>query len=324
MSRRERPTWTDRLVYEALLAGVQITRDLPLGVALALADRVGRELFGLWTRRREIAMVNLAVAFPALSRAQRARIGRASFGNLARQWVEFVRLPQMSREELEGRVAIEGLEHLVRARAEGRGVLLLTAHLGSWELLAHALGVLDRPISVLARRLDNPLLDAWVRRVRRRCGNRVLYRDGASREIVDLLRKSRETVGLLADQHVQTHEGIEARLFGRTVSNSRLLPLLALLTGAPVVPVCIARQPSGLDHVIRVRAPLAIARTGDPDEDLAATAQRCADAVEAMVREHPDQWMWGHRRWKNVPEIARRYARPAASARLPEPAARES
>ncbi|MCA9771552.1 MAG: lysophospholipid acyltransferase family protein [Myxococcales bacterium] len=307
MNQRLEPTLLDRLVHELLTLGVQITRDMPLDFALPVADRVGRELFGWLGRHREIALVNLSVAYPDWSVAKRARLGRASFGNLARHWVEFVRLPRTDPEELDARVTIEGLANLDAARAEGRGVLLLTAHLGCWELLAHVLGVRVGPLTVVARRLDNPLLDAWVRSVRERSGNRVHDRDSAGHHLVDALRRDKALIGVLADQHVGDAEGIEATLFGQTVSTSRMLPLLALLTGAPVVPVHIARQANGWSHVIRIDPALPIARSGSPDRDLPAAAQCCMDAIEAMVREAPDQWLWSHRRWKTVPAIARRY-----------------
>jgi KDO2-lipid IV(A) lauroyltransferase len=192
-------------------------------------------------------------------------------------------------------VEVEGLEHLERAATPGRGVLLLTAHLGNWELLAAAHVLTGRPLSEVVRPLDQPVLDRLVARLRRRTGVEVIPKQRGLRGILDALRRGR-MVGILLDQNASRAEGVFVPFFGTPASTSRGMALAALRSGAPVLPVFIRRGPDGR-HRVQIQPEVLRPVNRDPTAFTAALTA----AIEAEVRRVPEQWLWAHRRWRTRP-----------------------
>ena len=192
------------------------------------------------------------------------------------------------------RVEIDGLEHLKDAAVQGRGVLLLTAHLGNWELLAAAQPLTGLPLSVVLRPLDQPRLDRVVERLRRRTGAELISKRRALPDVLDALRRGR-MVGILLDQNATRAEGIFAPFFGTPASTSRGLAVIALRTEAPVVPVFIRRLERGR-HLIEV-GPV----VPPPERDVVAFTTSFNEAIEKAIRRAPEQWFWLHKRWKTRP-----------------------
>ena len=193
------------------------------------------------------------------------------------------------------RVHVEGVEHLRRAAAAGRGILVLTAHYGNWELLAAAHGLTGLPLSFVVRPLDDPILDDLAGRFRRRSGAELIVKHRAVREVMQALRRGR-MVGILLDQNATRGEGVFVPFFGVPASTSKGLALLALRTGAPVVPVFLRREPDGR-HCMDVRPPL----PAPPDEDVLTYTAAFNAAIEAAIRRAPEQWLWMHARWRTRP-----------------------
>jgi len=197
------------------------------------------------------------------------------------------------------RVEFEGVERTRSAYALGKGVLFITGHFGSWELhsLAHALEF--EPIGVLARALDNPLLNDLLERIRERTGNSVIYRRGTVRRVMRAL-EARHGVAILIDQHIMSRDAIYVEFFSRPAATTSLVAALALRTGAPIVPVFALPLPGG-------RYKLIYEHPVEPPPAEAADAiheftQRCTDVLEMYVRRNPEQWLWMHRRWRELPE----------------------
>jgi KDO2-lipid IV(A) lauroyltransferase len=285
-------------LFEYLLASLVIgfLKALPFRVSVGLGAFFGR-LFYMGDRRHQVvALDNLRSALGReKSEEELQRIAVAAFQNLGRSSAEFVRFSGMADAEIQRRVDIEGWEHYLAARAEGRGVVYVTAHFGNWELMATALAFKGFPIHVVARPLDNPYLDRMVNGWRGRGGNQVLNKRIAAAEIIRLLR-SRETVGFLMDQNTARDEAVFVDYFGRPAATHKGLAIVALRTGAPMLPVFILREKDRFRVVIE--KPLKIVRTGKLEEDIFRTTALFTQVIESYVRRYPDHWLWVHRRWK--------------------------
>ena len=289
----------------SVLAALALALLVPLGWLLAhLPARAGlwggRRLGDLaWLalpRRRAVTRENLARAFGTeRPPAELRRLARRSFEHLGMNLVEACVLVFRPPSVLVSRVDIVGLAHLEKASAEGKGVLLLSAHLGNWELLAPARALTAFELSVVVRPLDDPLLDRIVERFRRRSGVDLIAKRRALREIFDALRRGR-MVGVLLDQNSSRGEGVFAPFFGIPASTSKGLAVISLRTGAPVVPVFIRRAADGR-HRVECEAALPFPAEGDVVGYTAAFNR----AIEAAIRRAPEQWFWMHERWRTRP-----------------------
>jgi Kdo2-lipid IVA lauroyltransferase/acyltransferase len=284
------------------LAGVmgRAAGRLPPGVARRLGRGLGELAYWSLPGRRRVALDNLGRAFgPRLGGEERRALARANFRHLGETTLECCRLFFGPAGVMQDRVRLEGVENVKAALAEGHGTLYLTAHFGNWELLAacHARAGLP-PLNVVIRPLDNPFLDALVSQGRQRGELSLITKRDAVKGVRAALGRG-ECVGILLDQNAG-RQGVFVPFFGEVASTSRSLAVLALKTGAPVVPAFIHRLPDG-DHVITLEPPLALARTGQRDEDVVLNTARFTEVIEQRIRTHPEQWFWVHRRWKTRP-----------------------
>ena len=256
----------------------------PLPAAHRLARGYTRLLDLLAPRLRRAAYENLSFALPG---ADHKRIVDGVFRSIARVLVSLARFPRMEP------VRCEGAEYFEEAMRAGRGVLFATAHLGNWELSAHAHAVLTGPMHVLVRPLDNPRIDALVERQRALSGNRVIAKKDSARPILKALAAN-EAVGVLIDQNTVVEEGVFVDFFGRKACAVSGFAKIAARSGAAVIPgFCLWM---GKEYVLRFYPPVAM--SGDTARD----AQELHSRLEEIVRAYPDQWLWVHRRWKTQPE----------------------
>ncbi len=265
---------------------------------LRLADWVARAYLRLLDiavpRLRQVARINLGMAFPEKPAGERERIIDGVFGSLARSLLVFARLPDINRANVGRWIRYEGFHHFQQARQRGKGVLFATAHLGNWELSAFAHGLMTAPMHILVRRLDNPLLDALVERRRRLSGNSVIEKRDFARGILRALANN-EAVGILIDQNSSLEEGVFVDFFGVPACANTGFARIAARTGAAVIPGFALWSESERRYRLRFYPPVEM--TGDE----AADTQRLQKTVEEVVREHPEQWLWIHRRWKTRP-----------------------
>ena len=292
----------DRLEH-ALFTGAAgwLARRGPEAASRAGA-RLARLYVSLAPSRRRILKANLSSAFPDLSPAQIGALARRSVENFGSVLLEFLDSPRFSREEIEDRVSVAGREHLDAARARGKGVFLLSAHFGSWELGAVRAGLLGEPIASVMRPLDNALLEAELASRRTRFGNRLIPKKEAAREILRALRE-RRTVAIMIDQNVLPGEGVFVPFFGRLAATSPSLALLQLKTDAAIVPVF--AWPLGRGRYrMEFQAPVLASEFegGQTREERVrlATARYMA-ITEAAVRRAPEAWLWIHNRWRTRP-----------------------
>ncbi|MBI4587257.1 MAG: lysophospholipid acyltransferase family protein [Candidatus Rokubacteria bacterium] len=273
---------------------------LPGPLGLWVGRRLGDLAYWILPGRRAVARQNLERALGA-ERSGRAlgRLCRESFRHLGMMLVEACTLFFRSPSILLSRVDVEGVDHLKAAAAHGRGILLLTAHFGNWELLAASHVHTGYPLSVVVRPLDFALLDRLVTRFRERSGVEVIPKRRALRGMREALRRG-SMVGILLDQNASRREGVFVPFFGKPASTSKSLALLALWSGAPVVPVFIQREAAGR-HRVMIEPPVPAPATGDREQDVLTFTAAFARVVESRIRQQPAQWLWIHRRWKTRP-----------------------
>ena len=287
-----------RLEYAAVLAIRRLARTLPRRGSLAAGAALGALFHRLHGSRRELAVANLRAAFPERTEADCRAILRAAFAQLGRHVIDFLCFDAMDLDQMTPLIEIEGAEHVRRAMARGRGVMYFAGHFGSWELqiMVHALRF--QPIVMVARTLDNPLLERLIERIRTRVGTRVLPRQGALRELLRELRRG-GSVGMMIDQHIQDRSAVAVDFFGRPASTTSAIASLALHTGASIIPVFALPLPGGRYKLV-YEAPIAPPPPGDLDAVRTCT-QRCTAQLERYVRRHPHLWLWMHRRWRTTP-----------------------
>ncbi|MGC9291922.1 MAG: lysophospholipid acyltransferase family protein [Acidobacteriaceae bacterium] len=270
-----------------------------------LARRVGAVLGALAyrfvPRLRRVGHRNLQLAFPEKSPWERGRILRDMYRSLGWQLAEFCQMPHTTSDQANRIVRYEGLENYIAARDRGKGVLVLTGHLGAWELSSFYHSLFGHPMSMVIRRLDNPHVDALVNRIRCLHGNRVLHKDDFARGLIAAMRAG-GTVGILMDTNMTPPQGVFVDFFGHAACTGSGMARIALRTGAAVVPGFLLWAPAEKKYVLHFLPALELARTGDDDADAQANTQIFTKTLEDIIRRSPEQWLWVHRRWKTRPE----------------------
>jgi len=272
---------------------------IPLKVSSFLSGIIGPIIYRLDRKHRNIALDNLGLAFgDRLGRGRKEEIAAKVFTNLVMTFFEFMRIPWLKRKDLGGYVEFDGIEKIEKALERKKGLILITGHFGNWELLAASLGLSGFSIDIIARDLDNPSFEEFVRWTRTRPGNRVVSKNRSMRRLLKSLSQNR-IAGILIDQNVALSEGVFADFFGTPACTNRGPALLASASSSPVIPIFIVRQ--GKAHRVLVGDEIGLVNTGDRELDAAENTSRFTKAVEEVVRAHPEQWFWVHRRWKTRP-----------------------
>lgn len=296
MSRK--PTLHHRLEYAVYRVAEGLLGALSWHAALRLGRGLGWMLHALDARHRRVVRENLRQSNLHLDEAEVRDVAEACFEHFGAMFAITPHLLRMKPEELRHRVRFEGLEHWDAARSAGKGFVGLTGHYGNWEAMALALSAGGRPLSVVGRELDNPLLEPRLKELRGRFGNRVVPKAGAARDTLKLLRKG-ECVGFLLDQDALT-SGLFVRFMGRWASTFQMPALLALKYDLPVLPIFSRPEPDG-SVLVRVEPPLQLPRTEDADRDLWMATQLMTWAIERQIHQDPRYWFWMHRRFKTRP-----------------------
>jgi len=253
-------------------------------------------------RHRRIAMVNLRIAFPEISDKERSRIARKSFQHTAMNLLEISRLSTLTTANISSLADYDpqfGLANYRAAKAKGKGILYLTGHFSSWELLPSAHALHGHPLSFITRPLDNVPLERYLLRIRESKGNRVINKKNSARQILREL-KSGGSAGILMDQNTSLQEGVFVDFFGIPAATTTSVALFALRTEAPVVAGYLTPLRSGR-YAIKFLPPIEVIRTGDMARDLEVNTRLFNEVLEEIVREQPESWLWGHMRWKHQP-----------------------
>lgn len=288
-----------RIEYQGLSALLAWLHSVPVERAARRMAAVVGTGYWLSPRLRRIGLDNLRLAFPERDEEWRRQTLREVFRNLGRMaaevaWFDDLR-PGNVRERVHFRSDAE--EHAWREyAAAGRPGILVSGHFGNWELLAQAAGLIGTPIHIVHRPLRNPLLDDLLNRVRSRAGTDVIYKHAAAREILRLLQAG-ETVAIPIDQHATGGQGVPVPFFGRPAKTTLGPARFAARQKIPLLLAVLVRRGSSLQHDVRL-SPLIDPPSGRDEAALVETMGRVNLAFEEVVRAHPEQWLWVHRRWR--------------------------
>jgi Kdo2-lipid IVA lauroyltransferase/acyltransferase len=288
------------LEYAGAWAILKLLGVLPRPLARRAAAGIAWILYLLRPPLRLAAAVNLKLAFPEWSEAQRRRIIRGMVRNLGWMAAEFAHFPELSRENIERLVVLDGFENFETARQRGKGVIFLTGHMSAWELAPFAQALHGNPLSFLARAVENSRVDALVNRYRCLSGNQPIEKNNAARAMLRVLHDG-GTVGILADQNTSLDEGIFVDFFGIPAATTTGLARIAQRTGAAVVPGFLLWDDSIRKYRLRFEPAVAVQQTDDEEADIRENTARFNRVIEEHVRAHPEQWLWVHKRWKNRP-----------------------
>jgi KDO2-lipid IV(A) lauroyltransferase len=294
------PTLRHRLEFAAVWLIIRTLRVFPRRAARALGALIGSIAYHALGRLRRTGLRNLGLAFPEMPASERELILRLEYRNLGWLLAEFCQMSTYTLPFASTFIRYEGLEHYLAARARGKGVLVLTGHLGAWELSSFYHSLAGYPMGMVIRRLDNPIVDALVNRIRCRHGNRVLHKDDFARGLIAAMR-SGDTVGILMDTNMTPPQGVFVPFFGIPACTASGLARVALKTGAAVLPGFLLWEDSEQQYVLRFYPELALASTGDPEADTLDNTARLTAVLEDAIRQYPSQWLWMHRRWKTRP-----------------------
>ena len=288
------------LEFAVLRLFVGVLASLPRAAARACGAAIGAFAYNTLSRLRQTGQRNLEQAFPEASAAHRATILKQVYRNLGHQLAEFCRMSSYTPEFARTLIRYEGLENYLAAHDSGNGVLVLTGHLGAWELSSFHHSLMGYPMGMVIRRLDNPLVDEFVNRIRCLHGNRVLHKDDFARGLIASMRAG-ETVGILMDTNMTPPQGVFVPFFGRQTATASGLARVALKTGAAVVPGFLLWSESEQRYILHFGPRVDLVDTGDSESDAIANTANFTAIIESCIRQYPDQWLWMHRRWKTRP-----------------------
>lgn len=287
--------------YAAFRSAMVALRALPLARAQGIAASAARRIFDLGGKRVDYVLANLRIAYPDLPDAERREIGRESYVQFAWNLIDVARGADWGPADLIERVEIVGLEHLSAALAHGRGVIGLTLHQGSFEVAIRVAPAVGLPVTVIGRPLTNRLLRRDMHAQRTSTGAELILHRNVAPQMLRALHKGR-IVAALNDQYTRRSRGVLVPFFGVRVSTSPGPAVIALRSGAPVVPAaCLRIGPDR--HRMVIRPALAVPETGDRRQDAEILTAHGNAALEAFIRERPEQWMWSHRRFRHSPDL---------------------
>jgi KDO2-lipid IV(A) lauroyltransferase len=290
-----------RFLVETLLIqliGV-VFRILPRPAGLYLGKMIGRSGYYMASGRRRLALDNLRLALGGeLSEGEMRETALGSFEYLGMNVAEFFKLPSLNRENIGQHTSLEGEENLVEALEMGKGILVLSSHLGNWDMLSAGLALRGYPAGLITKISGSEALNRIWMKYRRELGVELFMGRGTMKETIRHLRKG-GMVGFALDQNARRKEGVFVDFFGHKACTITSLALLARRTGVPVLPISSYRD--GRIHRIVIDEPMPHVNISDTDADILERTRIYTQWTEKVIRLHPDQWTWLHNRWKTRP-----------------------
>lgn len=294
--------WTQRAVFWLLVGLMHLLSLLPDFVLYPLGLMGGWVAHLLDHRHVRIGMCNLEIAFPERSAAERRRILRESYFNIGRSCAEYVRLGGFFYRRIKTKVSYDRFAYWaeIQRRYPGKGALVLTAHFGNfeWFMATHAMH--GYQVALVHHTQRFVAGDALMSFIRERAGVRIIRKHAAARAVLKALRAD-EVIGIPFDQNAKRSEATFVPFFNEIAATATGLARLVAISGAPVVPAFIVRQPDHRTHVIEIQDEIPIQRSTDPAADIEENTRRFVKAVEHIVRRYPEQFLWMHRRYKTRP-----------------------
>jgi Kdo2-lipid IVA lauroyltransferase/acyltransferase len=271
---------------------------LPLGAALAIGCGLGWIYGSVIRYHRKDAIDALTRSFPDKTPSEIRGIVRRMYAGLGMNFVETCRLGKVTSDFLRANIEIEGEEHAREALARNQGAIILTGHVGNWDLLCTVVPRLGYPLTVISKDIKNKGLNEYWMNIRQRFGVKFVPAHNSYRACLTALKKN-ELIGFILDQNMIKTEGVFVDFFGKPACTTPGMAYMSAQSGAPVVPVFMIRRENGR-HLVKVLPPLDPPPNREP-ETIREFTQRYTKIIEDVIRQYPDQWIWIHRRWKTVP-----------------------
>jgi len=273
---------------------------LPWRINYWLANRLGELSYILLAKRRKLTIDNLTLAFKDhYNKKEIKRMAVNTFRNFAKSIIEFISLPKINKTNVDNFITIKGLENLDEAKKKGKGVVMLSGHLGNWELMGKALTLKGYSLNVMVRRQKNLLVERLIENQRRESKFKTLSHTIAPKEFLKLL-KNNEIVCMIADQD-GGENGVFIDFFGRLASTVPSPVVFTMRSGASLIPLFDIRQKNN-HHVVIIEAPYQLIRTSNIKKDIIDNTQALSKKLESYIRQYPDQWFWLHNRWATTPK----------------------
>jgi len=286
-------------IYYSAKVLFYIIKLIPRQISIVISDFLGRKAFRLLKKHRDITLSNLNGVFGDDPK-KNVRIAEDVFRNIAKNGADWVRFLSYKKKDISRLVTeVDGIENLDQAIKEGKGVILLASHFGNWELLSIYLYSHGYTGAIIVKRLYFHKYDKLINRLRKRFGANIIYRDESPKKILKVL-KNGGMLGILADQDMDSVEGIFVDFFGKPAYTPVAPVKLGMVTEANLVPAFMIRKPDNTYKLV-IEKPMALVSEGDKERSIRKYTQAWTSILEKYVREYPDQWVWMHSRWKNQP-----------------------
>ena len=281
-----------------LLYGILVLMSwIPLGLGRFLGKQLGLVASRVPVTRSALVLDSIRRSLgDTLGEEGARRLTRKVYFHFGQMVFEVPHILRLNRDNLRDYAAFDQEENFLQAMAKGKGVFVLTAHFGNWELMSAAMSLRYGPGAVVVRPIDFAPLDRLVSMLRSRFGTEAILKQRAMRRLMGVIRE-KKAVGILLDQNVDWYEGAFVRFLGQWACTNKGLALMALKTGTPVIPAFSVRQPDGRYRVI-FDPEVRLIRTGDKARDVEDNTALFTRAIERFVLKYPDHWFWFHRRWK--------------------------
>jgi Kdo2-lipid IVA lauroyltransferase/acyltransferase len=286
------------LISLAVRTASMFFRALPRWVQLKIGDLLGLLVFDIVRLRRRMMLEHISIAFPNWTLRQKKSVARQSLQNMGRSLIEYFTIPDVNKTWVENNVIVEGREFLEQALAPGKGVFMLTLHVGNGDLALAILAVMGLRLGIVSKRFKNAELNEVWFSLRKKEGLEIIPEEKSSYQILRFL-KQKGVVVFVLDQFMGPPVGVRTTFFGKETGTAAGLALFAERSGAPVLPSYTVREPDGRTRII-FEAPIFHKETPDVDLDLKIMkmTQEYTDIIERIVSKYPEQWLWLHRRWK--------------------------
>lgn len=291
------------LMFRLIDSAFAAMSRVPLKTAQTAGRGLGSIAYHIPMSRKYVALENIRKSFPDMTEGEARSLLRNVYIHFGKMFLEIPQIRKLTRRNLIDYVEFVGEENLRNAALKGKGVVLLSAHFGNWELMCAAVSLKLGRLAVVARPLDFVPMDRVFKELRSRFGAVVIPHKEAARRIVGALR-SEMLLGVLLDQKEDCYQGVFVPFLGRWACTNKGLAVISLRTGVPVVPTFSMRQQDGRYKIVFEKE-IELQRTGDKTRDVEDNTESFTRAIERHVTENPDHWFWFHKRWntKNYCEL---------------------
>ncbi|MBL7155753.1 MAG: lysophospholipid acyltransferase family protein [Candidatus Omnitrophica bacterium] len=288
-------------IYYLARIGIFLVSMLPVKVGLVLAELAGKVIYLLLKEPREIAFENLKSSFPEKTDAEIARIVKGVFLNLCKNAIELLNAYKINKGNIDKWVRPEGVDIIEKAFSQKNGIIVLASHFGNWDLMAMWFALKGYGANAIAKRIYFERYENLMNKMRSAKGIKIIYREESPKKILAALKRN-EPLGILADQDVDSVDGVFVDFFGKPAFTPKSPVAIALASKAPLIPCFLIREKSG--HRLVFEKPIEIVDKGNKEETIRFNTQEWSRVVESYIRKYPSQWVWMHKRWKTKSQEA--------------------